>query len=147
MFRFKLQRILDIRRQVRDRIEVELSDLRGLLDAAREFREQLADRRRQCVEEFRSRLDLNIDEIKIYHRFVDGLAEKIREAEEEVLELEDRVEEKIVELLEAKKNEQAMERLREKEWKRYQTESARKEMAFLDEIAVRRYFDAKAERE
>jgi flagellar export protein FliJ len=138
---------LDIRRQVRDRIEVELTDLRRLLDAAAASKEELVNRRRECVEEFRSRLALNIEEIKIYHHFVDGLAEKIRSAEEEVIELEKQVEEKIVELLEAKKNEQAMERLREKEWMRYRREATRKEIAFLDEIAVRRYFDATAERE
>jgi len=143
MFRFKLQRLLDVRRQVRERIEAELASIQKRLEQAREALEALIDQRRTSVEEFRERKTFTVEELKLFNYYVDGLALRIQDGKRMVAAIEGELRKKISELLEARQNEEVMERLREKELDRYRKEMARKETAFLDEVALRRFVDVR----
>ncbi|MBI4774904.1 MAG: flagellar export protein FliJ [Deltaproteobacteria bacterium] len=139
MFRFKLQRVLDVRRQVRERVEAELTSIQKRLEQAKGALQSLIDRRRASVEAFRERKTFAVEELKLFSHYVDGLALRIQHGKGTVSAIEVELEDKISELLEARRNEQVMERLREKEFGRYQKEMAGKETAFLDEVALRRF--------
>ena len=142
MFRFKLQRVLDVRRQVRERVEAELASIRKRLAQAKDALEALADRRRASVETFRERKTFTVEELKLFNYYVDGLAFRILDGKKAVSAIETELENKILELLETRQDEQVMARLREKDLGRYRKEIARKETAFLDEVALRRFVDA-----
>ena len=142
MFRFKLQRVLDVRRQVRERVEAELASIRKRLAQAKDALEALADRRRASVEAFRERKTFTVEELKLFNYYVDGLALRILDGKKAVSAIETELKNKILELLDTRQDEQVMARLREKDLGRYRKEIARKETAFLDEVALRRFVDA-----
>ena len=142
MFRFKLQRVLDVRRQVRERVEAELASIRKRLAQAKDALEALADRRRASVETFRERKTFTVEELKLFSYYVDGLALRILDGKKTMSSIETELKNKILELLETRQDEQVMARLREKELGRYRKEIARKETAFLDEVSLRRFVDA-----
>lgn len=144
VFRFKLQRVLDLRRQVRERIESELVSLREQRLAAQELLEALIQQRRTEAEQFGQRETFTIAELQLLQHYLDGLANRIEKQRELLADIERRLREKIDELFEARKQEKIMDRLYEKEWARYLKELARKETKALDEIAVRRYVDEHA---
>jgi len=141
MFRFKLQRVLDLRRQLRERLEAELSSLRDRLASERGALEQAMRERRGHVEAFRKRQSFSIEEFQLFHTFTDYLADGIRARENRIHALEEELENKIDEFMEARKREEIMVRLHEKEWHRFRNEISRRENAFFNEIAVRRYLD------
>jgi len=141
MFRFKLQRLLDLRRQVRERVEAELASIRKRLEQAKGDLEVLVDLRRASVETFRERKTFTVEELKLFNHYVDGLALRIRDGKETAAAIENELKNKISKLLEARKKEQVLERLREKEFGRYRKAMAGKETAFLDEVALRRFLD------
>lgn len=144
VFRFKLQRVLDLRRQVRERIESELVSLQERRLEAQELLEALIRERRTEAEQFLRRETFTIAELQLLQYYLDGLADRIEKQRELLADIERQVQEKLSELFEARKREKIMHRLYEKEWTRYLKELARKETKALDEIAVRRYVDEHA---
>ncbi len=78
-------------------------------------------------------------EVKSYDRYLSYLDSETVHLEKQITQARMVLEERREDLLKAKKEWKAMERLREIDLDRYKTDQARKEMRFIDEIAIGRH--------
>jgi flagellar export protein FliJ len=92
-------------------------------------------------QELMDRMDGGIEsqEVKSYDRYFSYLDGEAIKAEKQLIQARTVLEEKRQGLLKARKESKAMERLREIDLERYTTDQARKDMRFIDEIAIGRH--------
>jgi flagellar protein FliJ len=148
MFRFSLQRVLDYRRQLRERVEHEMRRIHSQIEKERE---QLISRRRELEqqnEELNERgrsQSLNVMELALIHTYIKSVRVHISRHEYAIVQHQDRLAEKRQELIKASQREKAMEKLKERERMSYLENLARAENSFLDEIAIRSHFHVNAD--
>lgn len=143
MFRFSLQRVLDYRRQLRERVENEMRRIHSQIEKERQ---ELNARRlelEQQNEEMNSRgrsESFEVHELALINNYIKGIRVRMLRHEHAIVEHQDRLAQKRQELIEASQREKAMEKLKERERKSYLQKLARAENSFLDEIAIRSHF-------
>ena len=148
MFRFSLQRILDYRRQLREKAENEVRIVREMI---REERNALSLREGEVARQKKALLErggsgmINVAELSLISVYLDSLRARLAEHRGNLRRLEARLKERMAALVRASQEEKVMERLREKELRAYRESETRAENRFLDEIAIRRYRHESAE--
>jgi flagellar FliJ protein len=148
MFRFSLQRVLDYRRQLRERIENEMRRIHSRIEKERQElrsgRLELEKQNEEMNNRGRSQ-SLNVAELTLINNYIKGIRVHISRHEHAIAEHQDRLAQKRQELIKASQREKAMEKLKEREWKSYLQKLARVENSFLDEIAIRSHFHVNAD--
>ncbi|MBI5183604.1 MAG: flagellar export protein FliJ [Nitrospinae bacterium] len=139
MFKFRLDGVLNYRRQIEDDLERGLADINRLLKVEKERLISYKDERGRYQREFyHKQVDgISIDEMRLYLDFLNGLDKTIQEQEKIVSLLFKRADLKREEVITAMKNRKILETIRTRRWDEYQQKEKRAEQALLDEIAGR----------
>ena len=141
MYTFNMQTVLDHRQYIEDNLKKDLAEIRQQAMAAhRQMR--LLERK-----EMDTRISLKMEQAKgvssdhmvAYHAYLKRLSDSIARQATEINEIKDRESKKQGELLEAMKKRQILEKLKEKGLDRYNQMMMKKEMNFIDEMAVNQY--------
>lgn len=141
MYIFKLQAVLDHRQLVEDDLKRELAEIRQRIDAARQ---KLASLERKemdtAVALKREQTDgLSSSRVVDYHAYLNRLVDRITRQKTMVGDLKEAEALKQEALHEATKKRQVLEKLKERGLERYNQEMLKKEMNFIDEIAVNQF--------
>ena len=148
MFRFSLQRVLDYKRQIRETIENEITIIQGRIETTRRNLSETqneVDSHMTALREYSKGERVEVTELSIRSAYIDSMRAQAKMLEGQMRRLNEKLEKKRVELIAASQEEKVMEKLRERELKAFNEAAQKAENAFLDEIAVRRYVNAKAE--
>ena len=137
MFKFRLEGVLNYRRQIEENLERELADINKLLDIENKRLISYKEERDRYQEEFRRRQveGIGVDEIKLYFDFLDGLDKMIQDQDKIVSAVCKRADLKREELITAMKNRKILETIRERKCGEYQKKEIKSEQGLLDEIA------------
>jgi flagellar protein FliJ len=138
-FRFRLATLLQLREAARDQRRVALAEtcradeeLAGQLTAVGLECRQLQVERRQAA----APGEVNIDQLVDAHRYVLSLRSQKNELIEQRNALAEEMERRRTALIEADRNVQVLEKLRERRFDRYRLEEERRAAKQLDEIAL-----------
>jgi flagellar FliJ protein len=135
-FSFNLQRVLEYRETIEEKLLIELAAIRsdhdralaelGLITAARDdFRHAMKERLSEG----------DADEIKQAYRYLNELTRRVKSQHFTVNELRQQKDDKTAEVLEAAKERKVLERLKEHKHLEHTRESGRQDQKFLDDIA------------
>jgi len=139
-FRFHLQKLLEYRKTLEDKLLAELSVIRAELD--HEQSRLVAFRRDKDLHSVRMRENLangSSEEIRDDFLYLSDLIRLIKQQEEIISKVEERRMRKTMEVLEASKQRKSLEQLKEQKKIEHRKESERQEQNFLDDIATTRY--------
>ncbi len=141
MYTFRLQAVLDQRQVIEDNLKRELAEIRQQIMLSQKQLESLTMKaihtatalKKEQAEAFSS------DQVVIYHTYLKRLAERITRQQTVINEIQEEESVKQGELIEAMKKRQILEKLKDQGRDRFNQEMLKKEMSFIDEIAVNRF--------
>jgi flagellar FliJ protein len=136
-FKFKLQRVLEIREHKERLLKSELAELKRLYKQEESILRELQYKHTQYLRrliELQKEPFIVVEEISFFHTYVDKLHDDCNAQRERLNELSKRIEGVKEKLIEARKERRILEKLRERYWKAFQFEVERVEQNFLDEI-------------
>lgn len=142
-FRFSLERVLRLYRLRREEKE---RDVKRCL----ERQSALFKKKERIQREYRAFLEWmpmgvgTIEELRQRirrHEYLDALKDAEMILWEEIRRLEEELEKRKKSLFEARKNEKALEKLKENRYLKWKEKAEREERKFLDEVACRRFVD------
>ncbi len=137
-FKFRLERVLQLRRQMEDEKRRELSvilfDLRQLEAKLHSLQHDLESCKRQMTNDLEQE-ELSIARIEVFASYLKRIVSSIEVQRELISELHKKIESKRNELLESIKERKAMESVKAKRFAEHEKERIRDEMKFLDEVA------------
>lgn len=140
-FKFRFETLSRVRKIKEDmalqefsRAQKKLQDLEGLKA------DKLA-RRMSAILEFMTKMKEGIQakDIKAYTQFITLMEDDVEKIDKLIENARKLLDERRDELLKAKQEHKAMERLREIDFERYQEQQSKLEMNFIDEIAIMRH--------
>lgn len=139
-FRFDLQKLLEYRKTVEEKLLAELSAIRMEKERERIRLQNL----HSSVDMFKQKMKDNlscgsIEEIRCDFSYLTELNQLIEMQVTLLSRLEGRIQEKTLEVVEASKEVKALERLKEHKKQEYRKDVQEQEQKFLDEIASIRY--------
>ena len=142
MYTFQLQTVLDHRQFSEDNLKKELADIRQQLVLAQEQLDVLETKEINTAEALKSEQAQGItsDRVVAYHFFLLRLSERIAGQKKMLGDLKAQESEKQIELGEAMKKRQILNKLKDQGLDRYNQLIQKKEMDFIDEIAVNQFF-------
>ena len=141
MYRFNLQFLLDYRKHIEEGIQIELSHIQRELEKERQLIISFKEEKNYYEEELARREEkrINVDEGILYRDYLKGMRIKIKKQREIVAKILPELDKKRDELLTATKKRKVLEKVREKDWKRFVKVLARSDGMFMDEIGIRKY--------
>jgi flagellar FliJ protein len=141
MFTFKLQTVLDHRQFVEDNLKKEHAEIRQQAMAEQQKLESLE--RKEMETRASLKLEqaqgLSSDRVVAYHAYLNRLTDLSRSQKTVIREIKKQESKKQDELLEAMKKRQILEKLKDQEHERFNQTLLKKEMTFIDEIAVNQF--------
>ena len=140
MFRFQLQKLLELRRNARDERRAELVQANQAERLLREEMERITAEQVQlqdCIRQASRPGSVPIDHLLGAHRYQLALAAQLRTLEHRSAQLASEIECRRQRLQDAQRQLRVMERLCEKQKTRHQQKVATHERRHLDEIALR----------
>ena len=141
MFTFKLQTVLDHRQFVEDNLKKEHAEIRQQAMAEQQKLESLE--RKEMETRAALKLEqvqgLSSDRVVAYHAYLNRLTDLSRSQKTVIREIKKQESKKQDELLEAMKKRQILEKLKDQEHERFNQALLKKEMTFIDEIAVNQF--------
>jgi flagellar FliJ protein len=144
-FRFNLQRVLDYRGSIEEKLLAELAAARAHHD--REVARLLEISRSRNLYRRKMRKQLtgaDADAIRQAHNYLDDLVRRLKSQEIAVTRAADLKDKKTAEVIEASKDRKVLERLRDYKLLEYTSEAQSLEQKFLDDIASIRSNRAKS---
>ena len=141
MYRFNLQVVLDYRKLVEERLQVELSQFERSLEHAKQILFSYERKKSSCAGELKRReeKEIDVDTALLYRNYLKGIRIKIREQRDAVAKIKIDVDKKREELLSATKKKKIMEKIKEKGRATYVVEQGKKERIIMDESGIRKY--------
>ncbi len=138
MYKFNLETVLNQRKSVAEGLQKELADFKKKLADERRLLAVFKKAKKAASKELqREKMkSITVFEIRLYVNFIEQLSGDIEKQEEKVSDAKKICDEKRENLIEAMKNRKAIEKLKEKGFKQYQHEVAKKEQVFLNEVAI-----------
>jgi len=135
-FNFRFEKILEIKRKIEDSLKNEIALLNLNKLKLIEERESLLWELESMRADFLGRQSEGVrgEEIRLYLHFINSLSMLIARKDEEIRDIEGKIEEKKRELLEAMRERKKFERLKEKAYEAYLQEELYKERSVLDEM-------------
>jgi len=137
-FKFKFATLLNVRK-IQENIALQaFSQAQRYLSSLKAMREQVLARRDILRVELMTRMKqgLSATEVKIYYDYISHLEQTIERINENIKIAGQQVEEKRKELLKAKRASKVITRLKEIHQARFDESERKKDMVFLDEIAI-----------
>lgn len=137
---FKLQQVLNYRREVEKIRSIELADAKRELDRAAERLKREEQHAEKVSEEFATKQVVGIDasEMLMYSNFINKKNRVIKEQRQEVDALDLNVVAKRETLLDAAKEKKVLEIFKDKKLEAHKKELSVKERDFIDEISVQK---------
>lgn len=138
MYRFRFESVLRYRRQLMDQVLLEFSDLQRKLVTEYSKLDLVEQTGREYARLFQEqqKKGMTIREVGLFQSFFHRLHFEADAQREKLFALNQRVEAKRAELLDASKKKKILERLREVEEEKYREEERKLEQQQYDEIAV-----------
>ena len=141
MYTFKMQTVLDHRQFIEDNLKKELAEIRQRVMAAQQQMESLKRKEMDTVAALKREQaeGISSDQVVAYHTYLKRLSDLLARQMTVVNEIRDQELKKQDELLEAMKKRQILEKLKDQDLDRYHQMMLKKEMNFIDEIAVNQF--------
>lgn len=141
MYTFRLQAVLDHRQFVEDNLKKELANIRQQLMADQRQLDALKRKEMNAGETLKQEQahGLCSDQVVAYHAYLKRLCDRITQQNSVVRENQERESVKRNALLEAMKKRQVLEKLKDQGLDRYNQVLLKKEMRFIDEVAVNQF--------
>ena len=141
MYTFNMQTVLDHRQFIEDQLKKDLAEIRQQVMAARQQLKLLKRKEMDTRTAFKQEQaeGVSSDQVVAYHAYFKRLSDRIARQVTVISEIKDRESKKQDELLEAMKKRQILEKLKDQGLDRYNQVMLKKEMNFIDEIAVNRF--------
>lgn len=147
-FEFPLEPVLSYKRSLEEMLQFQLAQLVQQAHRARELRDALSralEERRADLRSLMAHGRLDVEEVVQHQRFLERLAQRLREQEALVARLEAQVAAKREELLQVRQEEAMLETLKERQFQRFQRELDRVAMRVIDESAIAGFNRRRAE--
>lgn len=141
MYKFKLQAVLDHRQFCEDNLKKELADIRHHRLAAQQQLNALKEKEMDTGAALKGEQKQGISsgQVVTYHQFLQWLSQCMAEQKTMVAQLNQQEAAKQVELGEAMKKRKILEKLKDQGLERYNQLMLKKEVNFIDEIAVNQF--------
>lgn len=145
---FKLQVVLDHRQFIEDSLQKELADIRQQAIEARHQLEMLKRKEMDTAAALKQEQTdgLSSSQVVAYHAYFKRLSESLAGQEKVVGQIKARESAKQDELREAVKQRQILEKLKDQDLARHRLSVLKKEMEFIDEIAVNQFVRKRLEK-
>ena len=142
MFKFHLEAVLDYRRLKEEDLKKKMGELNQLLNKERQTHFSYLRMEENYREEFSQRQIRGIAAFaaKWYFSYLDMLVTRIEVQESVLKSIEERIEEKRRELVKASKEKKILEKLKERQFMRFNQELNKKEQMHFDESATYRHY-------
>ena len=144
-FRFRLASVLRYRSRIREEKQGELQTLEGvkaqvLADISRQ--EQLIIKQAQSLEERQGQIVSALD-VRLQGDFSQHVSQQIREHYRLLAIVQEQIEAKCQEVIQADKDVKSLDQLRVRLWDRHRLQEESEEQKRLDEVGQRQYYDKK----
>jgi flagellar FliJ protein len=141
VYKFNLQVLLDYRTRIEEGLQLELSHFQRELDNVKQLFFSYQKEKSYYEEELvkKEEKEIDLEEGLLYRDYLRGMRIRIGEQRELVAKAKIDFEKKQKELLEATKKKKVLEKVKEKDWKRFMVALERKERIMIDEMGIRRY--------
>jgi flagellar FliJ protein len=141
MANFKLESVLQHRKHIEEKYQRELAETLHALEAENETLARLKLSRDQIKSDLEQRLteDINAAEMLHFNKYLDRLSFDISIQRKRVVEAEEKLEQKRLELTEAVKSRKIMDKLKDKDLATEFERIQKTEQNFMNEIAVNRH--------
>lgn len=141
MYRFNLQVVLDYRKRIEEGLQIELSQIQRELEKEKQLFLAYRREKNYYEEELvkREEKEINVNEALLYRDYLRGMRIKIKEQRDIVAKAKGDFDIKQNELLNATKKRKVLEKVKEKEWKRFKENVERRERILVDEAGMRKY--------
>ena len=141
MFKFKMQSVLDYRRNVEEKVLGEYSDIKRRHAEEKGVLKQLVGGRRQALNELRGVCNklMNASEIAESIAYIESIRAQEENQKAVIRQVKGMVLAKHRELMEAMKNRKVMEKLKERHEFEYQKEMSEQEQKNSDEMSVLKF--------
>lgn len=140
-FRFRFETLLKVRK-IREELALqEFSKAQRLLNDLENIKGMKVSRTVEIRIQLMERMDAGIKpfEVGFYHAYLTRLKAEIEQVEKLIAQAGRQLETKRQELLKAKKELKAIDRLREIDGERFRQREQKLDMRFMDELAIQRY--------
>lgn len=139
-FRFRFETLLRVRKIREDLALQEFSKIQKHLNDLKMLKSHTESLRSETRQQFMQKMDegLKSSEIESYQSYLSRLNEEIGQLDKLIIQAGRQLDGKREELLKAKKEFKAMERLREIDEERFHEQQRKKDMHFMDELAIQR---------
>ncbi|MBZ5495427.1 MAG: flagellar export protein FliJ [Acidobacteriia bacterium] len=140
-FLFRLETLLQHRRNLEEKERTAFSTIRAKLRAELDGRESLYLRQAQTLSELALKKlgDCDSREIAWYYRFLDRLGQELEQSAKRIVQLEKQLEAQKQIMIEASRDKKMIENLRNKREKEFVVSLEREEQKAIDEIVVTRF--------
>ena len=141
MYTFNMQTVLDHRQFIEDQLKKDLAEIRQQVMAAHQqlklMKRKEMDTRTALRQEQAE--GVSSDQVVAYHAYFKRLSDRIARQVTVISEIKDRESKKQDALLESMKKRQILEKLKDQSLDRYNQMILKKEMNFIDEVAINQY--------
>lgn len=140
-FRFRFETLLRVRKIREDLAMQEFSKIQKHLKDLEMLKSFNESKRSDTRQQFIQKIDAGLKsaDIATYQSYLSRLDAEIGQLDKLIIQAGRQLDAKREELLKAKKEFKAMERLREIDEQRYRTRQQKEDMRFMDELAILRY--------
>ena len=141
MHRFNMQTVLDHRQFVEDLLKKDLAEIRQQAMAAHQHMNLLERKEMDTHTALKQEQAKGVssDQVVAYHAYLKQLSERIARQVTVLSEIRERESKKQDALLEAMKKRQILEKLKDQSLERYNLMLLKKEMNFIDEMAINQF--------
>lgn len=137
-FRFRLQKVMEVKEEVEKQRMLELVEAKKCVSQEKEELERLQIRNRECwekIEERKTEDRINPVEMNLYYCYLRKLGNEIDLQNNRVQDAENEMEKRRRILLDASKERKILEKLKERKYTAYRSEMLKMEQDFFDDIA------------
>jgi flagellar FliJ protein len=140
MFQFKLQPVLDYRKQIEEQLLSEFADAKRRLTCEQERLELLENKKKDLITQLESmgEGDVTVADISLCRSYLERIRDDENNQREVVLQLDGELEDKRSKLVDAIKKRKLLEIIKEKKTEEYRTNLIYNERKELDEFGVSR---------
>lgn len=141
MYTFNMQTVLDHRQFIEDKLKKDLAEIRQQVMAAHQQMKLLERKEMDTHTTLKQEQaeGVSSDQVVAYHAYLKRLSDRIVRQVTVISEIRVRESEKQDELLDAMKKRQILEKLKDQSIDRYNQMMLKKEMNFIDEVAINRF--------
>ena len=140
MYRFRLDRVLNYRQRRKELLEQDFQETKRILEEAEEQLQQLKKSYQTLDDQLTDTRETGVlsEELQALSRYRHSLEQRVAIQQNLVAERRAVLMKKRQALLRAYQETRVLEKMRERDWRRYQQKLGRQEQQFLDELAVMR---------